>query len=907
VPGRPADYKRKLYFTTEDRILLHLLDFVGLDGEFDQPDAITQFGIAEAIRLGRSTVSKAIRRLQKERLISSHRAHVPSGTLRRTVYLLTDSGVSRANHRKMEIEEDIVSFRDGDGTARRLKVAQIPSLLPEYATLLDVVAHVSEGAFEASTFEAGGGSRFVDLTERLPRLRYFFGRTDEMAAMDAWLDAPAARVLVITGITGIGKTTLLSRKVEDWRGRRHLSFHRIMEWTTLRNVVQQLAEFLTHLSRKQLAQYLEAHDRPEPSGGSPGREIDIEQIASILAQDLRDVTAVLVYDDYQNAAPPIRNFFYALRSVLETIEGPRLIVAGRSVAPFYDRREVRVKGVVQELSLGGLDPASTEELLQTRNLALTPEALQTLYRQTAGHPLFLELVDSAVAVEGADIHKYLEEELFSRITDVEAKVLTVASVFRYPVHVDALFIDESVDATTIRGLTEQSLLQEVSARVYDVHDVVRAFFLSMMTPRDRRRYHRWAAQFHVSRMNPDPLEALHHFTEAEDVTSAARVAVKEGRAILAGGRSEELLRLLDRLLPGVDDRAQSTELRLLKARALTVRGEVDAAILLYGEILLIPMDAALQPKVAEARQALGDLSRRHGRFDEAQAHLETALRLYRDLGDREGQAETFLTLGTLAENSSDASRAERYYERSLALAEALGKKGLEARLHLAFSRMFDLRGDHAAGLERKQRALDLADALADWHLQAWILVVLGAELQILARTAESLQAYERGIETARRIGDLRILAYGLWNAAGAYVKQDELLRAEAYLKEAEGIFRKLKEPVMEALVLQLYGHVWEKRGKWPLAKQQLTTALNLLRQWNAHADFARYAAVTAELYLRNGEREESIVLLQEALAVAKRVRSAALVAEIEKTMKESSEAGTTTRPPAPSRDGSSTT
>ena len=902
MPGRPSSYQRKLYFTTEDRILLHLLDYVGYEGEINQPDEVTQFGIADAIRLGRSTVSKSIRWLMEEKLVRSHRAHVPSGDLRRTVYFLTDVGISRANRRKLEIEEDVVLFRDRDGTERRQKVAQIPKLVLEYATLLDVAAHIAEGVFDIRTYRPRK-QRYVELTDRLPRLRYFFGRTSELAAMDAFLESPDARVLAITGITGIGKTTLLSRKLEAWRGSRHLCFNRIMEWTTLRNVVQQLAEFLTQLSRKQLAQYLEAHDRPEPASGALGRDIDIEQTVSILAADLRDVPAVIVYDDTQNAAQPIRNFLFALRTVMESLAGPKLIVAGRSLPPFYDRREVRVKGVVQELSLGGLDRASTEQLLQARNLSLPREALDNLYRQTAGHPLFLELIDTETAVEGADIHKYLEEELFSRITDVEAKVLTVASVFRYPVHVDGLFVDDLIDAATIRGLTEQSLLREISPRIYDVHDVVRAFFLSMMTPRDRRRFHRWAAQFYISRIKGDPLEALYHFTEAEEFTSAARVAVREGRGILAGGRSEELLRLLEQLQPAVEDPAQSAELRLLKALALTVRGEVDPAARLYGEIIALPPDAALQPKVAEARRAVGDLLRRQGRLEEAQTHLEAALRLYRELGDREGQAETFLSLGTLAENASDAPRAERNYERSLALAEALGKKGLEARLHLAFSRMLDLRGEHEVGLARKQKALELADATADWHLQAWVHVALGTELQVLKRVPESLQEYGRGIEMARRIGDLRMLAYGLWNAAGALVRQEDLLRAEAHLKESEAIFHKLKEPVMEALVLEMYGHVWERRGKWSIAKQNFLSALDLLRRSGASSDLARYATIAAQLFHRNGDRDEAIALLREALSIARRLRAGAMADVAERYLREYTEGDAKERPATHARDG----
>ena len=871
MPGRPRYYLRKLYFTTQDRILLHLHEYLGREGEFSQPDEITQFGIAEAIGLGRSTVSKAIRRLDREKLVTHQRAHVPSGKLRRTVYLLTEAGSAKANRRKLEVEEDVIAFRDAGGVERRLRLAQVPRLLSEYATLLDVVCHVSEGVFDATTFHARRRQKFADLTERVPRLRYFFGREEELATMDAWVASPTERVLVVAGLTGIGKTTLLSRKIEDWRGSRHLLFHRIMDWTTLRNVLQQLGEFLTRLGKKQLAQYLEA----KPSE-------DLEEVVSILASDLNRVPAVLVFDDYHNAEPPIQKMFYGLRAALEGMEGVKLLVAGRHVPPFYDRRDVRVRGLVRELSLGGLDPQSSVRILEARNLLLGGDQVQELYRLTRGHPLFLELVDSASPTKAKDVHKYLEEELLSRITGTEAKVLTVASVFRYPVHGDALFVDEGVDAPTVRGLLDQSLLREVSARVYEIHDALRAFFQDLMTPQERRRYHKWAAQFLLSQPEPDALESLYHLMEAEDTVSAARLGVKEGRAILRSGKSEELLRLLEKLLPTVEDAGQSAELRLLKAHILNVRGEIEQAISLYGEILRLPEEPALQEKVAEAHRYLGDILRREGQVADAEQHLDAAFRLFRALGHGQGQAETLLTMGQLAEDRSDYPRAERLYERAIEHTQALDARLLEAEAHFAFSRLLVASGNLSGALDRKRLALAIAEGLADWHLQSRFHVSMGTTFYELNQYEEAMRAYSQGIEVARRIGDLRMLAYGLYNAAGAHIRQGELLQAEASLKEADALFRKLREPVMIALVSYYQGSLWEKRGKWQLAKQQFHESLEKLRENGRDLEFARTAVTVAHLFHRNGERNAALSLLQEALAIGRRLHAKSVVDEAQR-------------------------
>ncbi|HEV8594037.1 MAG TPA: tetratricopeptide repeat protein, partial [Thermoplasmata archaeon] len=476
------------------------------------------------------------------------------------------------------------------------------------------------------------------------------------------------------------------------------------------------------------------------------------------------------------------------------------------------------------------------------------------------------------------------EELFSKVTEQEARILTLASVFRYPAPADALYALEDVDPATLESLVEQSLLREVSTKVFDVHDIVRSFFVEMSSPRDRKRFHRLAAQHYLSIAESDPLEALYHLVEAADTTGAARLAVKEGRGILRSGHSEELLRRLDTLLPTVEDPGHSAELRLLKAHALNFRGELDQAVALYGEILQLPADAALQPKIAEAHRSLGDVLRREGRAPAAEEHFDAALRLYRTLERSEGEAETLLSMGTLAEDRADFPRAERLYERAINLSQARGMRLLEAEAQFAFSRILGARGALDGALDRKRRALAIAEGLADWHLQARFDISTGATLYELRRYDEAMVAYEHGIDTARRIGDLRMLAYGLYNAAGAYIRQDELLRAESFLKEAETLFRKLREPLMDALLLSYFGALWEKRGKWGIAKQNLSASLSKLREGGHDFDYARVAVTAADLFHRNGETETATSLLEDAITVGKRLRATGLVEEAQQDL-----------------------
>jgi tetratricopeptide (TPR) repeat protein len=359
--------------------------------------------------------------------------------------------------------------------------------------------------------------------------------------------------------------------------------------------------------------------------------------------------------------------------------------------------------------------------------------------------------------------------------------------------------------------------------------------------------------------------------------------------MIKAGHSEDLLRLLDLLIPGISEPAHAAELQLLKARALDVRGELDQAVALYGEILRLESQPDLQAKAADAHRYLGDILRRGGQLDSADQHLEAALRVYKSLNHGEGQAEALLAVGQLAEDRADYPRAERLYERTIELARTLGLRDREAEAHFAFSRLLSIRGDPVQSLERKRRALAIAEGLADWHLQARFQVALGTNLYELKRYEEAVLAYEQGIETARRIGDLRMLAYGVYNASLSFLTAGDHQRAESHLKEADVLFRKLREPVMAGLVLLNYGYLWEKREKWQLAKQNFLSGLRSLRDGGHDLDFARHALTVAGYMQKYGEHEAAIGIAQDALGVSRQLRIPSLADRAERFISEEEE------------------
>ena len=86
----PRTYRRKRFYTTAQRILVHLSP----QGhpEPPGPEAFTQDGIAAGTRSGRSTVTKWLARLEARGLLAHDRIHLDGYLLPKIVYRLTRNG-----------------------------------------------------------------------------------------------------------------------------------------------------------------------------------------------------------------------------------------------------------------------------------------------------------------------------------------------------------------------------------------------------------------------------------------------------------------------------------------------------------------------------------------------------------------------------------------------------------------------------------------------------------------------------------------------------------------------------------------------------------------------------------------------------------------------------------------------
>ncbi|MEE9150977.1 MAG: tetratricopeptide repeat protein [Thermoplasmata archaeon] len=730
----------KPHLTVQEKILLHLLERAKYEDMFEVPYSLTQDGIAEVVLVRRSYVSSATRELIEKGLAAEKLSHVKDEARRRKAYFLTIEGKAEAEKLCSQVKEIKVVLRDEEGE-KEVKLGDMTRMTKRKLSVMELLDAVSEDGVLDLLLKP---SAHIDFPQVHPKPRYFFGRESELEGISQWLRSKEMKILAVKGIAGIGKTTLLAKVASDEKERR-IFWYKFHNWSTLRNLLTHLSEFLIQEGKDALKFHLEEN-----------RVLDIGDVQALLKTQLGDMQALLVFDDFHRANQQILDLFEALIEVLDGLKGIKLVLLGREIPKFYDRREVIVSKLVMELQLHGLDKPSSLELLKLRKI--DAEHLDAIYESTKGHPLSLELVELTKGEIGKrNIEQFLSEEVLKRLGDKEKRLLRFASVFRYPVHSEAYLsipkdeTKEEITHETIDDLVEMSLLTAPDS-LYDVHDVIREFFYRRLSPELKMAYHLKVAEYFEDEADDLALiEAQYHHIKAQNQAKAVELAVQYGEHLINRGYLEEFLEILapiswENIAPndlmtlltmegdvlttfGEWDKAMTLHERSLKAAneledargiaqayykiaAIHYRkGALDEALYLNNKSLDILKEGKEPLELAKLYNNIGVIHWKKGAFEKAKENYNRSLEIAQGLGDRRGVARAFNNLGIIHWEKGKLDDAICYYKRSLEIADQLGDRQTVAILYDNLGEAYRMKEDVNLALLYYQKSLKLSEKL----------------------------------------------------------------------------------------------------------------------------------------------------------------------------------------------------
>lgn len=244
------------------------------------------------------------------------------------------------------------------------------------------------------------------------------------------------------------------------------------------------------------------------------------------------------------------------------------------------------------------------------------------------------------------------------------------------------------------------------------------------------------------------------------------------------------------------------------------------------------------------------------------AAAQSALRTWRQVGDKPGQIKALLVLGGLFLQRSDIPKATDAFEEALKLAREIGERRGEAGALKGLGLIQTEKGMTSEAAESHRRALALWEALGDEAEQGQTLYNLGYNLQLLGETGQALGYYQRALQLRGAVKDKAWEASVLTMAARVHVQRGEIKGALESYEQALALSREAKNRTIEAAVLNALGRLYRQGGQLQKALEAHTQALGLSQY---ELDEPKLLASLAMIYQEVGETDEALASYEAAL------------------------------------------
>ena len=472
------------------------------------------------------------------------------------------------------------------------------------------------------------------------------------------------------------------------------------------------------------------------------RSLDVppERIPEGLAEraafyrDRLDGTRTLILVDNAASAAQVRPLIPAASGCLVLVTS-RSVLSGLDDAHFLGLSLLPVGEAVELLAkVAGPDRLTAHDVAAAELVELCgrlPLAIRIAAAHLKHHPA-LSVADYVARLrQSADRLEVLSDEdrnlavvfaaSFAELPPAEQRLFQLLSLVPGPdfdAYAAANLLDrDQVEAERLLDslLAHNLVVQRVPGR-YEMHDLVRVYALRVGRGQERAdadaaraRLLDFYAQA-AARAEGINQRVFPHRDWSKEPTS---VRVPEGIGEQARGRSWLRAERENILAAIVDARrrgesARSTELTSAVSGLLHREGPWPLAVDLHTAAAEAERALGRRVQAANHLLGLGESQRNASRFAEAVQAYEQALTLYRDGGERHGEANVLLELGRVRHALGGSKTAMLLLDRALRLNKAIKDPELGAELHNAKGACLAVDGEPAAALGSHREALRLS-------------------------------------------------------------------------------------------------------------------------------------------------------------------------------------------------------
>ena len=855
-----------------DRILLHLSRYYGHAIEVVAPWAMTQNGIASGVGAERKNVALPLNRLAESGHIAIHKRHIKGEKSIRKIYSLTASGMEEARRISRSFGETSVVLIDLEGHQRVSRMRDVATFTSVNLDMLDVALALKDGLLDCRQLQQQGARterKLVDMTERMPVIKGFVGRSKELEGLRWSLQSKETKAVVVSGIPGIGKTSLVAEFLKDWKREHNVFWLKMHEWTGLRGLLIALGEFLSAQGKPALL-----------SSITQAESLDLERIGITLRSEVSGSKGIAVIDDFHKGDERVREAVkIAFEILMEEDSDLKLILVGRSISAFFDARNSKLSRSVATIVVEELDEDSCHQILLRRGI---PEIHHGKAMAVArGHPLSLQLFDPASeSSRPSEFYDFVEREVSVSLTPLETGIMTASALARYPLAPDAFlssriaYGEESGQSSMLQletdvnrsliSLKEKNLIIEGTYDVIDSHDLLKDFFKKKASGRLRKSVHLALSQFYVDGDSPfSANEAIYHLIEADDLVSALEVAKLYGNEILERVGCFTLHAFLEASLASKHKYLGEPGFLLLSAEIYEMDGNLDSALDALKRISS-PGGRERESMVVEALRLQGNILTRRGDLQKAQDSFVRGKEIASHLGDARLRSSISCDLGNLYHKLGQLGPARENLEDAMKGAEETGDDVLKGRSLYGIAKLVAAEERYEEAISIEGSALEILRQTGALSDQAKILSSMGTCYDAIGKYDEALKCQDEAYDLSVRAGDVYTQGCASMNASATLLKSGHFDDAKMRIDRASSIATKTGDVPMLSFLALMDGKIRAEEGDWGSAESYFSKCIELAEKSGQKYYNANWRISIGNFYASHGKKDVALNYLLSA-------------------------------------------